>query len=122
LIPSQSPSLSRCGRQGFEYEAFGVYQKMTLAALDLLAPVVTALIASHSGALDRLAVRHAGAGLRIPLQADPKALAQGGVDPLEGAVLTPAGPEVMVDALPGREIVRKQAPLAATTRDVEDGV
>ena len=35
------------------------------------------------------------------------------------AVLTP-GSEVMVDGLPGREVVRKQTPLAATTRDVED--
>jgi hypothetical protein len=43
------------------------------------------------------------------------------VDPLPGAVLTPS-PEVMVDGLPGREVVRKQTPLAATTRDVEDGV
>jgi hypothetical protein len=37
------------------------------------------------------------------------------------AVLTP-GSEVMVDGLPGREVVRKQTPLAATTHDAEDGV
>ena len=52
MIPSQNPSLSRCEPQGFEHEAFGVYQQMSLAALDLLAPVVTTLIASHAGALD----------------------------------------------------------------------
>jgi hypothetical protein len=57
--------------------------------------------------------------MRIPLQADPKALAQGDVDPLPGAVDAP-GPEVMVDGLPGRELVREQAPGTATTRDVKD--
>ena len=60
-------------------------------------------------------------GLRISLQADPQPLAQGGVDPFPGAVLTPS-PEVMVDGLPRREVVRKQAPLAAAPREVEDGV
>jgi hypothetical protein len=38
--------------QRFEHEAFGVYQQMSLPALYLFSPVVTTLIASHTGALD----------------------------------------------------------------------
>src|SRR4051812_2536555 len=106
---------------GFEHEAFGVYQQMSLSALDLFASVVTTLITSHAGALERLAVHHAGARMRIPLQADPHTLAQGGVHPLPGAVDAPS-PQVMVDGLPWRKVVRKQAPGAPATHDVEDGV
>jgi hypothetical protein len=84
---------------GFEDETFGVYQQVTLTLLDLLASVVTALSSSHAGALDRLAVHHPGARLRISFQANPQPLAQGCMDPLPGAVLTPS-PEIMVDALP----------------------
>src|SRR3712207_9496553 len=66
-------------------------------------------------------VRYAGAGLRVPLQANPHALAQGGVHPLPGAVQAP-GAEVMVDGIPRREVVRQQPPGAAAAVDVEDGV
>jgi hypothetical protein len=58
---------------------------MTLSALDLLTPVVTALFSAHPGALDRLAVHHARAGLRISAQANPEAFSDGSVDPLPGA-------------------------------------
>jgi hypothetical protein len=37
-----------------EHEAFGVYQQVTLAPLDLLAPVVPSVFSAHSGALHRL--------------------------------------------------------------------
>src|SRR5215204_2891619 len=60
--------------------------------------IVAALIASHTGALDRLAIYHAGARLRVPLQADPYTLAQSGVHPFPGAVEPPRS-EVMVDGL-----------------------
>jgi len=107
---------------GFEHEALGVYQQMSLLRpFDLLGPVVAALFSSHTGALYRLGIHHASAGLRISLQANPQPLAQGGVDPLEGSVLTPS-PQVMVDRLPGREVVGKQAPLSPALKHVEDGV
>jgi hypothetical protein len=96
----------RAVNPGFEHEAFCVYQDVSLAALDLLAPVVTTLIASHAGALDRLGIHHTGARLGISLLAHPQTLAQGGVDPLPGAVDTPH-PQVMVDGLPRREVVGK---------------
>ena len=40
---------------------------------------------------------------------------------LEDSVDAPNS-EVVVDGLPGRELVRQQTPSAATTNDVEDGV
>jgi hypothetical protein len=48
-------------------------------------------------------------------------LAQGRVHPLPGAVDPPSS-EVVMDGLPGREVVGKQAPGTPTTDDVEDGV
>jgi hypothetical protein len=54
----------------FEHEAFGVHQQMTLSSLDLLAPIVTPLFPAYPGALHRLGVHHARAGLRISLQAN----------------------------------------------------
>jgi len=58
------------------HQALGVHEQMTLSALDLLGPVVAALFASHARGLDRLAVYYPGAGLGVPLQANPLALAQ----------------------------------------------
>ena len=41
--------------------------------------------------------------------------------PLEGTV-EPPSPEIVVDGLPGRKVVGQQAPGAAASQDVEDGV
>jgi hypothetical protein len=69
LIPSQSPSLSRCEPQGFEHHTLGIYEQVTFPAFDLLAAaVVTALFSSQAGALYRLAVYYAralGSGSRF---------------------------------------------------------
>jgi hypothetical protein len=92
-----------------------------LTALDLLAPVVTPLFSAHRGTLDRLAVHHACARLRIPLQADPEAFSESTVDPLPGTIDAP-NPKIMVDSGPSREVVGEQAPLTATLEKVEDGV
>ena len=50
-----------------EYESFRVYEQVALRALDLLAAIVTTLFfaAAHRGTLERLAIHHASAGLRI---------------------------------------------------------
>jgi hypothetical protein len=55
---------------GPEYQALGVHEQMTLSALYLLASVLTSVFSAYSGALYRLAIDYAGAGLRISLQAD----------------------------------------------------
>jgi hypothetical protein len=54
---------------GFQDQTLGVYEQMTLSPFRLLAAVVTALITSHTSALDRLAVHYANAWLRIPFLA-----------------------------------------------------
>jgi len=72
---------------------------MTLCAFNLLAAVVTTLITSYTRALDRLAIHHASARLRIAFLAHSHSMAQSSVDPLPGAI-DPPSPEVMVDSLP----------------------
>src|SRR5215208_2693129 len=94
---------------------------MALPALDLFPAIVAALFSAHPGTLDRLAVRYASARLGVPLQANSHSLAQGGVHLLPCPVQAP-GAEVMVDGLPGWEVVGQQPPGAAAADDVEDGV
>ena len=106
---------------GLEHEALSVHEDMALTALDLLTSVVTALFASHRGALERLAIHHARAGLGISFQANPEAFSDGPIDTLPGAVDTPS-PKVVVDGGPSREVMGEQAPLAAAFEDVEDGL
>src|SRR5215204_5021572 len=94
---------------------------MALTSFVSLPSVVTALFTTYRGTLDRLRIHHAGAWLRIPFQPDAQPFADGPVDELPGAVHTPFS-EVVVDGWPSREVVRKQAPLAAALQEVEDGV
>ena len=106
---------------GSEHQSLGVHQQVTLAALDLLATIITALLSTYASRLDRLGIHYASGRLRVSLQADPKAFAERSIDPLPSAVDTPF-PEVPVNGGPSREVVRQQAPLAAASQDVEDGV
>jgi len=93
-----------------------------LTALDLLTSVEAAFFSAHCGALYRLAIHHARARLRIPLQADPQAFSEGAVDPLPGTVDTPFS-EVPVDGGPPGKVVGQEPPLLATAlEEVEDGV
>jgi len=55
---------------GFEDEAFGVHEEVTLTALDLLASVLTPIFSTYSGSFYRLGIDYASAGLRIPFQAN----------------------------------------------------
>ena len=80
---------------GLEHEALRVHQDVALSSLDLLDSVVTSDFAAYGGGLDRPGIHHARAGLRIPPQENPKALADGPVDPLPGTVDAPS-PEVVV--------------------------
>jgi hypothetical protein len=103
---------------GFEYETLCVHQDVALAALDLLATIVTALLCAT---LDRLGINQASAGLCISVQANPQAFSYSPVDPFPGTVDAP-GSEVVVNGRPSREVVGKQAPLTTAFEDVEDGV
>jgi hypothetical protein len=49
---------------GCEHEAFGVYQQVSLATFDLLAPVLTPGFPAYCGGLYRLRIHHARAGLK----------------------------------------------------------
>jgi hypothetical protein len=71
---------------GFQEQTLRVYQDVALSSFDLLAAVVTALIASYVGALDRLAIHYASTGLGISVHAHPQTLAQSGVHPFPSAV------------------------------------
>ena len=61
--------------------------------------------ARDAARLGRLGVGDARARERIPTQATAQQLAQGGVEPLEGAIDAPL-PEPVVDAFPRREVFR----------------
>jgi hypothetical protein len=91
---------------------------VALAAIDLLATIVTALLCAT---LDRLGINHACAGLWISVQANPEAFLYSPVDPFPGTVDAP-GSEVVVNGRSSREVVGKQAPLTTAFEDVEDGV
>jgi hypothetical protein len=51
----------------FQDQTFGVYEQVTLSALHLLASVETALFSAYAGALHRLGIHYARAGLGISL-------------------------------------------------------
>lgn len=66
--------------------------------------------------------RYPRSGLRITPEADPKALADGRIDPFP-RIVDPPGPEVVVNGLPGRQVVGQQAPSTSATQHVEeDGI
>src|SRR5215216_3222670 len=90
----------------FEYQPFGIHQKMALSTLNLLATVVSTLLSAHPSRLDRLGIHYACARLRISLQANPKAFPDSPVDPLPTTVDAPF-PEIVVDSRPSRKVVGK---------------
>jgi site-specific DNA recombinase len=93
-----------------EQQTLCIYENMAFAALYLLAPVVASLLSAHPGGLHRLGVHAARAGLGISPEADPQALSDRGVEPLEGAVDSPLS-EVMVDFQGGKSWgSKRQAP------------
>ena len=106
---------------GFEHQTLSVYQEVSLSALDLLATVVAAFFSAHACGLDRLAVHYACARLRVSLEANSHPLAQSGVHPFPCAIQAPSS-EVVVDGLPGRELVGHKSPSTSATDYVKDGV
>ncbi len=60
---------------GFEYQALRVHEQVEFSALHFLVTVVSSLLSSHAGALDRLGIYYAGARLRISPHTDSHPLA-----------------------------------------------
>ena len=71
--------------------------------------------------LHRLTVDDRGAGGGGAAKRAPEALAEAGMQGLQRPVATP-GAEVVIDRLPGGQIVRQLAPGAAAAHHVEDGI
>lgn len=90
-----------------QQQAQRIDQEVPLASTHLLAPVVAARPPFRG--LRTLAAEEGGARLRMPPRADPNPLAQGGIDSLPGAVITLLA-EVVVDGLPGGEVMGQGAP------------
>jgi hypothetical protein len=126
LIPSKSPSLSRCGQQGFEHEAFGVHEQVALlrpfspSSHLLNSLFVASLLPAYAGRLDRLDIYHAGAwdlGSCAPAHACAR---WRGCSPRCRPYATSSGNGGR--SFRGREVVGQHSPGASTTRDdVEDG-
>jgi hypothetical protein len=61
---------------GFQYQAFGVHEEMTLPATHFLASVITALFSAYIGSLRGLGVHYPRAGLGVSPREFSLALAQ----------------------------------------------
>src|SRR5215204_4329761 len=94
---------------------------MALSAANLLSAVVAARFATHPGSPGRFAIDHSRAGLWVSPQSYSQALAQRGVQLLPNPIEAP-NPEVVMNSLPRREVVRQKPPATATTEHVEDSV
>ena len=96
-------------------------QQMPLAALDFLAPVVTAFLAAHLGGLHRLAVDAHRTGRRLAAFLDTD-LAPQHIDELgPSAVVAPLG-EILVHGALGKQVVGEHVPLATAAVQVENRV
>src|SRR5215208_4615353 len=111
----------RAVNPGLDHQAFRVHQDVALPAPHLLAAVKAPLLSADAGSLHRLAVHDSSTGLRVSPELRPQAFTHRAVQPLPGAIQTP-GSKVVEHRLPGRELARKHAPLAAGFQDVEDGI
>jgi hypothetical protein len=105
----------------FEHQTLRVDQQVAFSAFDLLGSIVSSLLSAHSGRFERLTVDDGCAGLRVSLEANPHSLAQGGVHPFPCSIQTPEA-EVVVDGLPGWEVVGQESPGTAAAHNIEDGV
>ena len=103
-----------------EQQAHGIHGDMPLAARDLLGPVV-AVRPAHRGRLDRLAVDDRHAGRWLPAGGDTHLLTQFLEQLFPGPVPLPPL-RVVVDRLPGGEVMRQTPPGAALAIAIEQGV
>src|SRR5436309_15672460 len=106
--------------KSFEHQAQRVDQQMTFASFELLATIVAAGSA-RMGRLDGLTIENRRRGQRLTSGRHPDALAQTAVDLLPDARPTPL-PEVIIDGLPFRQIMRQHTPGAATAQYIQHGI
>ncbi len=97
-----------------------VHQDVALAAFDLFG-AVKARVPSSIGRFDGLRVDNRGAGLAGVAFEDPEVPAQGIVEPLPGAISSPA-PKVVIDEAPRRQIIGDKPPGTAGPQDIQDRV
>ena len=71
--------------------------------------------------LHRLTVNYGTAGTGLTAQVAPHSGTQGIMDLLPSAI-PPPGPEVVVDRLPGRQVMRQQTPSTAGAQNVPDAI
>jgi hypothetical protein len=116
------PVLDLCAvNPGFQDQTLRVYQEVALSPLDLLATVVAALFSAYPSCLYRLAIHYPRAGLRVPFEAYPHPLVQRLVHLFPGSIHSPQT-EVVVDGLPGWEVMGQKSPGTAATDYVKDSV
>ena len=94
---------------------------MTLAAIDVFHFIEAALRATYFCRLDALAVNDGRAWCRLTPQAAPQTTSQAVVDGFPAALQSPEA-EIMINALPLREIRRQHLPRDAPTHQIEDAV
>src|SRR5215210_993919 len=103
-----------------QYQTQRVHDQVSLAPSYILACIIATLLSTFYR-FDTLAVQDCGTWLLVPTLLLSYRLTQSFVEPLPPAVDAPQ-PEVVVDALPGREVMRQRSPVAAVLGHVEDGI
>ena len=106
--------------QHHDQQAQRINQDVPLASLDLLARIEAALL-GLLGRFHTLAIDNRSTRLLRAAQSGADAQAQGRVDPFERAIVEPFV-KVVGHMLPGRQIMRQHAPLAAAAIQIQDGV
>src|ERR1041385_1765955 len=97
-----------------------IHNQMSLASCYILACIIASLLATFYS-LDALAVEYDSAWLLVPALLLPQLFSQSSVELFPLAVYAPQ-PEVVVDALPGWEVMGQRPPEATVLDHVEDGV
>ena len=100
--------------------AGGVGEKMSFAALDLLARIKTARPAGFGG-FDRLTIDDAGRGARLATSRFARLQQQLEIDPLQHPAVTPSI-EIMLHRRIGRKLPRQLPPLASGPHHIEQRI
>jgi len=103
-----------------ENKTDGVDQDVTFTSVDLLARIVTPLVAGL-GTLDALAVDDPRAGLTLSSFNQAQMFSQMGVNLVPQAIALPES-EVVIDRAPRSEVFGQISPLAAGPDQIENGV
>jgi len=102
------------GHQDGQQQPQRLHQQMSLAPVDFLAAILSALRASHLGGLDRLTLDAGGTGGRLAPRFHTGPLAQDPDQFRPCPIVTPLG-KIVIDGTLGQHIMRHHIPLAATS-------